>query len=37
MSKQKISEKELLHVSPSAGTELSLNRVPFNLYRHSEC
>ena len=24
-------------MSPSAGVELSLARVPFNLYRHSEC
>lgn len=37
VGKQNVSERELLHVSPSAGTELSLNRVPFNLYRHSEC
>lgn len=37
VSNQPISERELLHVSPSAGVELSLNRVPFNLYRHSEC
>lgn len=37
MDKEDISERQLLYVSPSAGVELSLNRVPFNLYRHSEC
>lgn len=37
VKKEHIHERELLHVSPSAGVELSLNRVPFNLYRHSEC
>ncbi len=37
MKKEEVWERELLHVSPSAGTELSLNRVPYNLFRHSEC
>lgn len=32
----KIEEKELATVSPSTTLELSLNKMPFNLYRHAD-
>ena len=37
INRETIKEKDLLYVSPSADTELSLARSPFNLYRHTEC
>jgi small subunit ribosomal protein S9 len=36
VNKVKIEQKELAELSPSATLELSLNKMPFNLYRHAD-
>lgn len=36
MNKVKIEEKEVAELSPSSVLELSLNKMPFSLYRHAD-
>lgn len=36
VNKVKIEQKELAELSPSSVLELSLNKMPFNLYRHAD-
>jgi hypothetical protein len=36
ISSMKLNESELIELSPSATMELSLNKVPMNLYRHAD-
>lgn len=36
MNKEVVEEKSLAEVSPSSVLELSLNKMPFNLYRHAD-
>jgi hypothetical protein len=36
VEKVKISEKDIAEISPSATLELTLNKIPMNLYRHAD-